>query len=152
MPGKIGSSLSELYLVRLVLPTVSGYALWGGNIDGEFDIFLAEGGRILLYGDGATIDHGESDVIDFRAAAQLLEEGHEQSSEDGGTILDCLNASTDLAKQLGDDRMRDRLTGTDAPLSILYQFLWEEADVPPWQAVKDEFRVLGRWFQERVRV
>jgi hypothetical protein len=146
------------YPVKLVLPGITGYTIWGGNFGGERDEFLADGGRVLLYPNRKTmcrrlgIERPHTfDVIDFRGALKALDDGPESATASVGAITGCLDSANDLAIQLDDEAARARLTSENAPLNLLYRFLWGEAAAPLWHEVRDEFRAVCLWFEQHIR-
>jgi hypothetical protein len=93
----------------------------------------------------------EVDVIDFVDSFYSIQAAPPLSPHNRGALLDCINAATDLAKQLEDDEMKARLTDENATLTHLYQFLYDEANEPFWPAVQGEFMLMFQWFSTKAR-
>jgi hypothetical protein len=93
----------------------------------------------------------EVDVIDFVDSLHSIQATPPLSPNNRGALLDCINAAADLAKQLEDDEMKARLTDTNAPLTHLYQFLYDEANEPFWPGVQGEFTLMVQWFSSKAR-
>ncbi|WP_433833592.1 hypothetical protein ACQP2E_19275 [Actinoplanes sp. CA-015351] len=158
--------------VKLVFGGREGFTLWGGNVDGDLGFFLTgTTGRVLLADSPAdlqrrlrhegggrltrlpgfeavlasdeTLADAAIDRIDFVRAIAAIQQGPQAAANSAGTILTCLNAAGDLARQLRAATVLNGLRDTGTPLRELYCFLWDEAG--PIAPVT-EFGELTAWF------
>lgn len=197
--GRVPPDEIPVWPVELVLPRRAGFTLWGGNLDGDADIFLTgHDGRILLAGSLAeltrrlpaegtgplaeltrrlpaegtgplaearaatagrplpgtgrprTTTPPSADRIDFRRAAASLARGPDGAAADAGTIVDCLNAADDLARQLKDAGIIGRLRDARTPLCRLYSFLYGEGGPPDPDVAAAEFARVTTWFEQQL--
>jgi len=96
---------------------------------------------------------GEETVaeFDFVAAQSWISSGLARDSSRAGAIIDCLDASLDLARQFGDDRIISLLNEPTGPLRELFDYLWGDRDEIFTPAAVSAFHDLLTWWQAKIR-
>lgn len=89
--------------------------------------------------------------FDFVATSDWIATARDRSSPQVGQVLDCLDVSLDLARQLGDSRMISLLSQPSRPLCKVFDFVWDEREMPPGPAAVIDYCELMAWWQFKIQ-